>query len=268
MPALRDSQRAFARAILDPDLPVPMGLVDPEGMPDTFRFRVYRNNVVMGLINILKSCYPAVTRLVGDEFFGQMAGEFVRKFPPRSPILLQYGGDMADFIATFPPCAEHPFLADVARIEWAYIEAHHAVEARPLVPSVLADLPAVSLPRLRLELHPSLRLVSSPFAALSLWQSNSGPEEPDDAAMATLDLDQAEDVLVCRPQWDVELRCLPEGAATFIAALNARRTIGEAYAEATEAAPNFDLAATLAGLFEAGAIIDAALPASSRRTKS
>ena len=268
MPVLREAQRAFASAILDPDLPVPSGLVGPDGRPDTFRFRVYRNNVVMGLINILKSCYPAVTRLVGEAFFSHMAGEFVRRFPPHSPILLRYGGDMADFIATFPPCEELPFLADVARIEWAYIEAHHAAEAAPLAPSVMADLPSASLPGLRLELHPSLRLVSSPFAALSLWQINCGQDEPDDAAVAALDINQAEDVLICRPQWDVELRLLPEGAANFIAALNERFGIAKAYALTIDAVPNFDLTATLAGLFVAGAIVDMALSAGNRRSQS
>ncbi len=97
---------------------------------------------------------------------------------------------------------------------------------------------------------------------------NSGPDEPDDAAMAALDINQADDVMICRPQGDVELRRLPEGAAIFIAALGERRAIADAYARTINAAPNFDLAATVAGLFEAGAIIEGAVPTSNRRRRS
>jgi hypothetical protein len=43
---LDERQRAFATAILDPDSPIPRGLIGPDGEPGGKRFAVYRNNVV------------------------------------------------------------------------------------------------------------------------------------------------------------------------------------------------------------------------------
>jgi hypothetical protein len=64
-----DRQKEFAAALLDPERTAPAGVVGPDGDPCPKRFAVYRNNVVVVLIEILRAAYPAVRRLVGDEFF-------------------------------------------------------------------------------------------------------------------------------------------------------------------------------------------------------
>jgi len=57
---LRDRQRNFAAALLDPNMPVPLGLVGPDRETSEKRFNVYRNNVVAGLVEALKAAFPAV----------------------------------------------------------------------------------------------------------------------------------------------------------------------------------------------------------------
>src|SRR5205807_2161977 len=126
---LAERQRTFSAALLDSDLPAPPGLLGPDGEPSPRRFSVYRNNVVVGLVEALKANYPAVCRIVGEDFFGAMARDYVVARPPTSPILLDYGGDFAAFIAGFEPTANLPYLADVARFERAWSEAYHACEA-------------------------------------------------------------------------------------------------------------------------------------------
>src|SRR6516165_11874225 len=90
MPQLAERQRGFASALLDPELPVPTGLVGPDGEPDPKRFAVYRNNVVVSLIEALEDAFPAVRRIVGADFFRAMARAHVMEEPPCSPILLDY----------------------------------------------------------------------------------------------------------------------------------------------------------------------------------
>ncbi|MBV1707336.1 MAG: putative DNA-binding domain-containing protein [Hyphomicrobiales bacterium] len=246
-----DQQLRFARAVLDPAQRVPDGFIGRDGLAEQFRFRVYRNNVTMGLINILKPCYPAVTRLVGEEFFTVLAIEFVRAYPPRSPVLLRYGGDMARFIADFPPCAPLPWLADVARIEWAMIEAHHAAEAEPLAMESLPE--ATDLGQARLRLHPSLRLVSSRYAAFDLWRLNRGPEEPADDAMAEVDVDEAQHALICRPHAEVEAWLVPRNTHGFVQDLADGLSVGQAMARSRE--PLQDLAQALEWLMAAGVVV-------------
>ncbi len=251
MPPWAELQRDLAQALLDPALPVPGGLVGPDGSPSARRFAVYRNNVVIGLAATLATSFPAVCRIVGDEFFQTMAAAFARATPPSSPILLDYGAGFADFIAACPPASSLPYLPDVARIERAWREAYHAAEAAALFAEDLAEIPGERAAALRLALHPSLRLVRSRFPALTIWRMNVA-----DGVPAPVDLEAGgEDALILRPAADVTVLSLPPGAAELVTALARGESLGEAAACALDAAPAFDLAGALAALIAAGAFV-------------
>ncbi len=89
-----------------------------------------------------RCAFPAVERIVGEEFFQAMARAYVLAEPPRSPVLMDYGTTFADFIAGFAPAASLPYLPDVARIERAWREAYHAEDAEPLGPEAFAGIGA------------------------------------------------------------------------------------------------------------------------------
>jgi hypothetical protein len=248
---LAERQREFAAALIDARLPVPAGLIDPDGEPSARRFAVYRNNVVVGLIEALKAAFPALHRIVGAEFFKAMARAYVVNEPPSSPILFDYGAGFADFIAGFAPAAELPYLPDVARIERAWTEAYHASEAEPLDPTVLAAIAPDRLAELHLTLHPSVRLVRSPYPALTIWRMNVT-----DGVPAPVDLTSGgEDLLIARPKADVEVRSLPAGGVDFIRALMDGMTVLAAVRSATKANGRFDLAVHLTGLLQANVLM-------------
>jgi hypothetical protein len=242
---------AFADALLDPEAPPPEGLVGPDGRPSAKRFAVYRNNVVLGLVEALKVAFPVTRRLVGDDFFAGMARVHALQSPPTSPVMLDYGAEFADFVGRFEPVAMLPYLADVVRLERAWTEAYHAAEALPLSPGALTEIPREDLSRARLLLHPSVRVVRSAFPIIQIWRAHDQVE-----ALRSLDLGRGgEDALVARPDQEVELRPLPPGASSFVEALLAGATIGEALAHGLSEDPRFDPAAGLVGLAQANLIV-------------
>lgn len=245
----------FAAALLDSTLATPPGLVGPDGEPTAKRFAVYRNNVVVGLIEALQANYPAVRRIVGDEFFQAMARAYVIAEPSSSPILLDYGIDFPNFIAGFEPAASLPYLPDVARIERAWTESYHARDVRPLSAEALSAIASGDVVEACFTLHPSLRLVISRFPALTIWRMNVA-----DGVPSPVDLESGgEDALVLRPQAEVEVRSLPRGAAEFLAALADGRKLMEAAKSAMGVEPLFDLATNVAALIDAGAFVDCSL---------
>ncbi len=131
----------FAAALLDPDLAVPSGLVDPSGRPAGKRFDVYRNNVVASLSSALADGFPAVHALVGAEFFSAMAGVYVRVHPPNNPRMMYFGAQMPAFLEGFGPVAHLAYLPDVARLELALRASYHAADAEGLTAERLAALP-------------------------------------------------------------------------------------------------------------------------------
>ncbi|MFB3390387.1 DNA-binding domain-containing protein, partial [Flavobacterium sp. LAR06] len=101
-------QEAFASALLSADETCPPGVFSRNGADPASRFAVYRNNVHSSLINALADSYPVTRQLVGDHFFRAMAGVYIQVYPPISPLLHDYGSDLADFIQGFAPAAEVP----------------------------------------------------------------------------------------------------------------------------------------------------------------
>jgi hypothetical protein len=243
------TQSDFAGALLDSDIPVPAGLTSHTARRPEKRFAVYRNNVVVGLIEALRTKFPATERIVGEEFFRAMARVFATAHPPRSKILHTYGDDFADFIAAFEPAADLAYLADVARLEAARTRAYHAADADPLAPADFTDVATDRIALLRLTLHPSLQILRSCHPVVTIWSMNAGERE-----LGPIQDYSPEDALILRPQFDVTVRLLPPGGAAFIETLRQGRTLAEAAEQALAADLRFDLAGNLAGLIGSGAV--------------
>jgi hypothetical protein len=261
------AQTEFAAALLDPGRGCPAGLRTWNGSDPAARLAVYRNNVVSSLIDALADTFPVVQQLVGEEFFRAMAALFVRQSPPRSKLLAQYGQDFPSFVDQFEPAQALPYLADVARLEAARVRACHAADAEPLsAESVgLALSLATHADRtgdLRLVCHPSVWPLVSRHAVVSLWAAHQVEGE-----IESVDVDAGECAIVLREGLDVLVLRVPDGTASFVAALQQGQNLGEAAATAATAAATvmtpastFDLTATLSLLLGRGALTAIHLP--------
>ena len=236
---------AFAAALEEPSAPPPAETSGRLGAPDQRRFSVYRNNVAVGLIGALEARYPASRRIAGDDFFRALARAFIRARKPRSPVMIAYGDDFPEFIGGREGVA--PSLADVARLETAWVEAYHAADADAAIVADLAGLGNDRLPGARIAFHPAAHLLRFSTPAASIWaeaQGCAGPAEPIG--------DVAEDALVTRPNTDVNVRVLPPLAYDFALKLKDGATLIEAAAAMND--PAFDFGTHLVGLVESGAV--------------
>ena len=241
-------QKNFSDALLDPVQPVPGALVSHSaGIPER-RFAVYRNNVTVGLVNALAARFPAVQRIVGEDFFRDMARVYVRAHPPRSRLLMEYGDDFAEFIAGFEPVAELVYLADVARLEAARTRAFHAADASPADAKPLQSIAESALENLRIERHPAAEIVRSNYPVVTIWAMNAGERE-----LEAIDDWHGEDALVMRPQFDVFVHALLPGGAAFLSALFGGSRLAEAIEAAYADHESFDLVSNLARLVSSGA---------------
>lgn len=256
-PASACSQAAFAAALLDPVRPCPPGVRAWNGSDPTARLAVHRNNVLSSLIDALAETFPVVQELVGVEFFRAMAGVFVRQAPPRSPILARYGEALPEFIERFEPARMLPYLADMARLEWARVSAYHAADAEAVSgESVsLALASGERMGELRLVCHPSVATVSSRHAVVSLWAAHQGG-----AAIESVNVDASEAAIVLRQGLDVLVLPAPAGAVDFVLAVQQGRGLGDAAAIAASATQAFELSSTLSLLLGHGALTSIHLP--------
>jgi hypothetical protein len=191
--ALANLQEDFAAAFLGGD--PGRALAHLAGDPATARsrFGIYRNAIAANWHGALLAAYPVVARMVGDACFAEAARQYAQAQPPDSGDMNRYGSSFARFLDAFPPEASAPWLPDVARLEWSWHESLLAADAPALDFERLQGIPEDEEPRLVFTLHPSVRLVRSPWPVISIWEAN----QPDRDGKPDRDAG-ADDVLVWR----------------------------------------------------------------------
>jgi hypothetical protein len=246
-------QHAFAAALIDPEPTCPPGLTTWNGSDPARRFAVYRNNVAVSLVDALADTFAVTRELVGETFFRAMARVYAYARPPASRLLAFYGDTFPDFIERFPPAAGLPYLADVARLEFLRVRAYHAADIAPVAvdrfAAALGD--EAALPTLRLRLHPSLAVLTSRSAVVSLWAAHQGVGD-----LAAIAPNQPETALILRHGLNVEIIGMAPADGIFIAALLHGTPLGPALQEATSADATFNPAQSLGLLIQKNAVIE------------
>ena len=248
-----EGQSAFVRSLLDPSQPLPDGVMKRQGGAALKRFDVYRNNVIVGLVEALLTGFPVTARLLGEAFFRQAARDYARLHPPASPLMIYYGQTFPDYLAGLSEMQKLTYAVDVARIEWARREATHAADAEALRPDVMQKLPQDGLENIIFHFHPACRLVSSRFASGSVWQAEA------EGKPFSTDMQQGETIVVTRPELQVQLVTVDAVSGTFLQCLHRRYTISDAMKAlersfAEERLQSFDFASMLVLLFTSGAL--------------
>ena len=236
MPTLHELESAVLRAILDGDASQGAALLRGDETAAARRLALHANNARTNFMDSLRASFPAVRRLVGDDYFDQCADAFRARHPSRRGDLQFTGSDFAPFMAQRHAGSGHFYLGDVARFEWLYQEALIAADHAPLDPRRLAALTPQQTPNLRFRLHPAARLFASLFPVLDIWNANvAHAAEP-----PLIDLGAGADrVLIARTGGRVGFQRLSAGEHRFLDAI-ARH---EPFAGAIEAAAGAALAA-------------------------
>ena len=245
-----EGQRAFAQALIRPEAEMPEGIIDPAGNPAPKRFAVYRNNVIVSLTEGLMATFASVAALVGEEFFKAMARAFVQENPPSTPLLMEYGRDFARFIDEFPQAGGLPFLADVARVDRAWLDAYHAADALPLEPSQLERIDQETLLGACFVGHPATRLVASRYPVAAIWHAGRSGE-----AAAGIDPELRQSALIVRPDTEVSVIALTAEQGAFFSAILDGHSLGDATEKAIAFDADFDLAKAFGLLIGSGAFV-------------
>lgn len=241
---------AFSTSLLDPMADIPS--VISGGFSQVAlasRYNIYRNNVTVSLIDALAAIYPTVQRIAGADFFRAMARFHLRCSPPHSPLLFEYGRDFPAFIAEYEYARPVPWLADVARIERAWLDAYHAADAKPLPASAFTSLPQDRLADIQFKPHPATRIVKSNYSAVTLFAAYRDAQDVGEPVATA----GPENALVTRPELEVTVRYLSPDHSSFLDALLSGCCLSEATNATLAAFPDFDLAASITGIIEAGA---------------
>lgn len=213
-------------------------------------FAVYRNTVLAGCVEALRANFPSVETLVGQQWMHDAAAEYARQSPPCDVRLIRYGAAFPAFLEALQPVHGLCYLADVARLDFAWCEAFSAVDEPWLTLADLAGMTASDLERSYLSPRTGVRWHwFDQHPAYSLWHhSRDGRAWPEDQPWV------AEGALLSGDHEGVVHQPLSLGGCTFLDACAAGCTLDKASQLALHAQPDLDFSDLLGGLLNARAL--------------
>ena len=178
--SLEEIQRTMAAAVMQPLTPdenmrstsadgqsmddVAAGFIAPNSRLTAFeRLEIYNRQYWYRVLGALAEDFPGLRTVVGAKAFEALSIAYLMEHPSRSFTLRNLGSKMAEWLVAHPKFAgrRHRLAADVARMEWAFVEAFDSTEWSPLTLEQIATLDAGS----KLALQPHLQLIALEYAA-------------------------------------------------------------------------------------------------------
>lgn len=194
--------------------------------------QAYRANAGALAERALTAAFPTVQQLVGEAAFGALARAFWHVDAPLRGDMAQWGAGLPAFIGAAASLASEPYLADVARLDWAVHCADHAADF-PGPVSGLERLADADPAQLRLQLVPGTALVSSAHPVATIWQAHrSDAGDRFDAVRAAFARGAGEHALVCRAGYKAAVTALPGAQSIFVRVLLDGRSLAHALAAA------------------------------------
>ena len=205
----------------------------------------------------LAAVFPTIQELLGEESFASLARALWHQHAPERGDLAQWGGALPAFLAGSADLADEPYLSDVARLEWMVHGADRAADesAQPQGLERLADTDPSAL---WLRLRAGMALLRSAHPVLSIWQAHRMRSADDsarfDEVRQAFAHGLAQDALVWRSGWKVEVAACGPAQTVFMQALLAGASLSDALS-AAQSAQEFDFEDWLMRALQLGWIV-------------
>ncbi|MGO8935315.1 MAG: putative DNA-binding domain-containing protein [Terracidiphilus sp.] len=180
---LAQLQREMAAAVMQPLTPDEnMRSTAPDGRPmakvaESFiapnsrltafeRLEIYNRQYWYRVLGALAEDFPALRAVIGGPRFEALSIAYLAEHPSRSFTLRNLGSKLPAWLAAHPEHTgrRHRLAVDMAKMEWAFVEAFDAAELAPLTQRQIAALQGDS----RLALQPYLQLIALHYPADNL----------------------------------------------------------------------------------------------------
>jgi hypothetical protein len=220
--------------------------------------QAYRANAAALAERALLAAYPVLQQLLGSETFTMLARDLWAAHPPERGDLAQWGGTLPAYLQSAPALAdlvsEHPYLPDVARLEWALHSMATAADASQDSASfaLLASQPPETL---QLRLAPGTQLLRSAYPIVAIWQAHAAPTPDLSEATRLLAEGVGQTALVWRQGYAPRVAVVRPGEAALLRCALTKDNLSEAVAQALAKSAGFDLSAWLTLAVQRGVLL-------------
>lgn len=234
MTALAQQQQALLNALFAwPDLGAINNVADCAVNTRARGLKAYQTNGHVLAERALRSAYPVVAQLLGEDSFSDLARALWHAHPPVRGDVAWWGMQLPAFLEGSADLADEPYLSDVATVEWAL---HRCATA----PDAIADLGTFSLlasvepTQLQLKLAPGSAVFFSSWPVGSILSAHLEQTPSFAEVGALLRVPVAQSTLVWRAGLRPRARLVVAGEDALLGAVLANQSLGYALAECGE----------------------------------
>jgi len=175
-PALRELQALFWRRLNGMTEPaLEAAIVSTPSLGAADRLDIYARMYFWRLRDALAEDFEKTAAALGEDGFADAVRAYLTDHPSGNPSVRHLGSHFADFLAACPPAAAPPWLAELARLEWARVEVFDAPDAVPIRADDMRAIPAADWPGLRLRPTAALEVVESAWPLHTIWRDGGDP---------------------------------------------------------------------------------------------
>ncbi len=201
--------------------------------------KAHANTISHARLIALEETFPMTREAMGEDIFNDLTREYVELDHVKMHDNSQLGIGFEKFIR--PTCA--PEIADLAAIEWAWLDSYNAAEAEPLSLEQLSQFDEETLTAQNVALHPAVQII--------ILQANLA--EP--LSELSEILDNPHSILVTRPDSEVKLLPIDAITAKLLKESELKTPMGNLLAIATEQGDMNNPLQPLLTIIGAGALI-------------
>lgn len=181
MSQLAKLQHTFQNYVLKSDLSASTTWVSAEGKsaPEK-QLSIYSYAYHARLEEVLANDYPAIFMAIGEDYFHQLATNYIEAHPSKFFSLRDFGAGFANFIANLihqqTTWQEMPWLYELAVFEWSLGQAFDAADDNVFTEQDMASIAPETWPELKFKLHSSVQRVNFEWNIIEMWQALTADE--------------------------------------------------------------------------------------------
>ena len=246
MSELQDLQKNFQDFVLSGDHEFKGNVEGKNDQLITTQTDIYHSAYRLRLTGVLKTDYPGLHTLAGDEQFEKICRDYIQRYPSDHFSVRYFGRFMQIFLTDTDPYSKHRLLADMAGFEWAVNEVLDAEDRHVLSIIELQDISPALWPEMTISLHPSLITIPLEWNVPKFWQLIKEDKEP----RPPKDYSQRVTWILWRKGIEVYFRSMAEDEAWALVASSQGKTFAELCEGLCEWVEPEDVAARVAGFLQ------------------
>jgi hypothetical protein len=193
---------------------------------------IYREQFWLRHSASLVEDFPGLGGILGQDDWERLIEEYLDAVPPVAYSLRDLGDRLPAFVESCERLPHRELCSDMARLEWAYIDAFDAADARPLDAAKLAAIPESAWETARIVLDPAVRLLKVRYPVADLRRALRTSSEP-----VPIPEPRAENLVIHRTRRSLFWQPVSSGAFELLVALSEGLSLVKACERAIELVP-------------------------------